>query len=135
LTEPKLPKIFLDRSLGTYKVVKALRDKGIDCVALDEHFGRQAGQTIQDTEWLKLVGERGWIAFTKDKNIRWLTDEKDAVIQHKVKCFCLSSGELSAQQMTDRFLTNLEKIALACQEPGPFIYNVYENKIEKLNII
>ena len=36
--------------------------------------------------------------------------------------------------MASRFLDNLPAITNACSEPGPFIYAVHQNRIERLAI-
>jgi hypothetical protein len=36
--------------------------------------------------------------------------------------------------MAARFLDNLQAIAKACNEPGPFIYAVYQTRIEPLSL-
>ncbi len=70
MTEPKLPKIFLDRCLGDVELPNALRKAGIDLISHDEYYGKITGQRIPDTEWLALVGDNSWAAFTKDRSIR-----------------------------------------------------------------
>lgn len=69
MTEPKLPKIFLDRCLGNFQLPAALRKAGINLITHDEYYGKIAGQNIADTEWLALAGNNGWAAFTKDRKI------------------------------------------------------------------
>jgi len=135
LTEPKLPKIFLDRCLENFQLPTALRKAGIDLISHDEYYGKIAGQNIADTEWLALAGNNGWAAFTKDRKILKNKKEKLALFNHKVQCFCLSGGaNLPASEMARRFLANLDNIAQACQQPGPFIYAVHRNTIETQEI-
>lgn len=49
-----------------------------------------------------------------------------------MRCFCLTGQDLTAVEMAERFLHNLDAIADACDEPGPFIYAVYERRILRL---
>ena len=37
-----------------------------------------------DEEWLRAVGERGWIAVSHDRRIRYKPNELDAVVRHRV---------------------------------------------------
>ena len=60
--------------------------------------------------------------------------EREAVKEHAVQCFCLSSQSLSANDMAARYLDNLDAVTEACLEPGPFIYAVHTNRIERLPI-
>jgi hypothetical protein len=129
-----LPDLFLDRSLGRIKVPRLLRDDGLRLVTLAEHYGVPADEKIADEEWLQLAGERGWAVFMKDTRIRYNPAEREAVTAHAVRCFCLSSQNLSAQEMVRRFLDNLGSITTACAEAGPFIYAVHSNRIARLSI-
>jgi hypothetical protein len=49
-----------------------------------------------------------------------------------VRCFCLASQNLPATEMAGRFLDNLDALTQACAEPGPFVYAVHHNRIERL---
>lgn len=129
-----LPDLFLDRSLGRIKVPRLLREADLRLITLAEHYGIPADETIADAEWLQLAGEQEWAVFMKDTRIRYNPAEREAVKEHAVQCFCLSSQNLSATDMAARFLDNLEAITEACAESGPFIYAVHTNRIEQLTI-
>lgn len=129
-----LPELFLDRSLGRIKVPRLLRDAGLRLVTLAEQYGIPADEDVADEEWLQLAGERAWAVFMKDTRIRYNPAEREAVTAHAVQCFCLSSQSLSADDMAARFLDNLDAITTACAAPGPFIYAVHTNRIERLKI-
>ncbi|MCP3975538.1 MAG: hypothetical protein GY720_13720 [bacterium] len=129
-----LPDLFLDRSLGRIKVPTLLRSSGLRLITLAEHYGIPADETILDETWLELAGTEGWVVFMKDTRIRYNPAEREAVKSHRVRCFCLSSQSLTGDDMATRFLTNLKRIAAACDQPGPFIYAVHKNRIEKLTL-
>ncbi len=129
-----LPDLFLDRSLGRKKVPALLRVAGLRLVTLAEHYGVPADEGIADEEWLQLSGEQGWAVFMKDTRIRYNPAEREAVKAHAVQCFCLASQSISAADMASRFLNNLDAITAACAEPGPFIYAIHANRIERLSI-
>ena len=77
-------------------------------------------------------GQREWVVFMKDTRVRYNRAEREAMKEHRVRCFCLSSQSLEANEMAARFVRNLSRITAACQQPGPFIYAVHKNRIEKL---
>ena len=130
----KLPDLFLDRSLGRVKVPALLRDAGLRLLTLADHYGVPRDETIADEEWLELAGTRGWAVLMKDTRIRYNLAEREAVKQHAVQAFCLSNQNLPATDMANRFLDNLDAIANATTDPGPFIYAVHETRIERLLI-
>ena len=127
-----LPDLFLDRSLGRIKVPESLRAAGLRLVTLAEHHGIPADEKVADEDWLKLASSQGWVVLMKDTRIRYNQRERDVVLAYSVRCFCLASQQLKAQEMADRFLSNLNSITRACQEKGPFIYAVHKTRIERL---
>jgi hypothetical protein len=129
-----LPDLFLDRSLGRIKVPALLRAAGLRLRTLSEHYGIPADEGVADEDWLELAGSNGWVVFMKDARVRYNRAEREAVKTHQVRCFCLSSQSLDGEEMAARFLRNLTRITLACQESGPFIFAVHKDRIERLPI-
>ena len=129
-----LPDLFLDRSLGRIKVPHLLRTAGLRLVTLAEHYGIPADEAVADTDWLRVAGEHGWAVLMKDARIRYRHVERRAVIDSQVKCFCLTSQSLRAEDMASRFLDNLAAITEQCQDPGPCIFAVHTNRIERLRV-
>ena len=128
-----LPKLFLDRSLGSIKVPDILRAAGLVPVTMTEHYG-PAAERIADPEWLELVGYRGWIGLTKDEGIRHQAVNRQALIDNEVRCFYLARQNLVADEMARRFLRNLPAIVRACGRSGPFIYAVHKSRIVEMPI-
>jgi hypothetical protein len=129
-----LPDLFIDRRLGRLRVPAGLRAVGLRLVTLAEHYGVPADENIEDTTWLREVSELGWAVFMKDGEIRRRRAEQNALIDGKVRAFCLTRQDLRADEMVARFLDNLPAITSACAEPGPFIDAVQANRIERLKI-
>ena len=77
-----LPRLFLDRSLGSVKVPGILREASLYLVTLVEHYGRPRDESVTDPEWLEVVGTNGWVAFTKDKRIRLVRENREALVAH-----------------------------------------------------
>ncbi|HEX9993036.1 MAG TPA: hypothetical protein VGB14_08935 [Acidimicrobiales bacterium] len=127
-----LPDLFLDRSLGRIAVPRLLRDAGLRLTTLAEHYGVPADESVGDEEWLELAGARGWVVFMKDARVRYRPAEREAVLRHRVRCFCLTSQSLPAAEMAARFVTNLPRITAACRRPGPFLYAVHPRRLERL---
>lgn len=94
-----------------------------------DHYGTPADENIPDTEWLKMVGDKGWVALTKDKRIRSQTENRKSLTKNGVRCFCIMDQSLSGDDLAARFLNNEERIVGACRQPGPFFYAVYSNNI------
>ena len=129
-----LPDLFLDRSLGRIKVPALLRTHGLRLVTLAERYGVPQDQLVADVQWLIDAGRNGEAVFMKDERIRYNEAEKAAVKRFSVKCFCLSSKNLTAIDMADRFVKNLHSITAACQQSGPFIVIVYADQVRRVDL-
>lgn len=101
-----------------------LRAAGLRLHTLAEIYGIPADQDIQDVTWLAYAGGQGWPVLMKDDRIRYRPAETHAVLAHHVQAFCLTSGNLRATEMAERFLNVIDEMAIACREPGPFLYTV-----------
>lgn len=124
--------VFTDRSLGRHKVPSLLRKAGLTVVTLAQYYGIPTDENVRDTDWLCLVGRKRWIVFMKDSAIRRRKEERETLMQHQVRAFCLNSATLPADEMARRFISNLPAIARACLQPGPFLYVVEACRIRRL---
>jgi hypothetical protein len=70
----------------------------------------------------------------KDERIRYRAVEREALINHKVRAFCLTSGNLRADDMAQLYLDGLAKLTAACTEPGPFLFVVSRSGIRPIDL-
>jgi len=103
-------------------------------VTLAEHYGVPADERVDDVTWLADSARQGWVVLMKDKNIRRRPAEKAAVQQHAARCFCITRGDLTAEEMGKRIITNIGAMATACTDPGPFIYALHATRLERLKL-
>ena len=130
-----LPDLFLDRSLGRKKVPDLLRTEGLRLVTLAEHYGIPDDETIEDTDWLQLCGEKGWLAIMKDDRIRYVGAEKQALIEHRVRAAVITNAHLPASEMAARIIRALTDLANICAiRSGPFLYALHANRIEIVDL-
>ncbi len=87
-------RLFIDRDAWSYALDAALRAQGIPFEAHRDHFANDT----PDTEWIGIVGARGWLALTRDQRIRHRHNELADVRAAGLHLFALSSGNLSSQQ-------------------------------------
>ena len=132
LTPEPQPKFFLDRSLGRVAVPSLLRAAGWDLVTLAEHYGVPNDERVSDPEWIRDAAVRGWPILMKDKRIRYRKAEIDAVIQYQARCFVITKGDLSSGEMASRLLTVGQAIFDVAAQPGPYIYAVQSDRIDRL---
>jgi PIN like domain len=128
----ELPELFLDRSI---KVPSLLRDHGLRLTTLAEHYGIPADESVADTEWLRLVGERNWIAFMKDDRIRYVPAERAALIDNGVRAFVITNRNLPADLMVQRIVSAIPTIAEICRvRSGPFLYAIQATRVDEIDL-
>lgn len=126
--EPRLT-FFVDRSLGAVFLPEALRAIEWDIVVMQEVYGRQLCQDLDDPPWIEEVTEKGQVILTKDTNFKYKTLEREAVERSGAKVFCLANQSLQSDAQIQHFVVNKNRILRAARKPGPFIYMVYEKNI------
>lgn len=93
---------FLDRNIGKHTVAQELRRKGIAVEVHDDHLRQDA----PDEEWIELVGQNGWVAITRDNQIRHRMNQIAAVKRHRARLIVVRiknfDGPMAAQLLISR---------------------------------
>lgn len=128
---PSGPPFFLDRSVGRIAVPQGLRAAGVDLVTLAERYGVPQDEQIDDERWMREAAENDEAVLMCDDAIRKRNpQERQILISVKLRAFVINP-QLTAEQVVRRFLTNRPAIERACQHPGPFVYRIHPNRIER----
>ena len=90
------------------------------------------GQRVDDVDWLIEIVEQTWIGFCKDSAIRRNETERTTVLERGARLFVVARADLGAAPTAARYLDNLTAITRAAAQPGPFIYSVQRDRIERL---
>lgn len=78
-----------------------------------------------DTAWLKIAGERQWIALSHNTEIRYNRDERDIAMRAGVRLFMLI-GNATHEELANNLINTLPKIYnFLNKHEGPFIARVY----------
>lgn len=118
---------FTDRDLGSL-FPQILSDAGLQVEKHDDHF---PDNNTQDDVWLPEIGRRGWLAISKDKRIRYKTNELDAVMRAGVGLF-LVVGQASHRDLAENFVECVYKIEqFLNKHHPPFIAKVYRPSSEQ----
>jgi hypothetical protein len=111
---------FTDRDLGT-RFPEILRASGLRVERHREHFAANA----HDEEWLRTVGERGWVALTHDRRIRYKPNELASVVRHGVSLLVIV-GRAPYPELARSFVGTLPNIErFLAEHTPPFIAKVY----------
>lgn len=127
------PEFFLDRSLGRVAVANRLRVAGWKLVMLTEHYGDSGQGQVTDSQWIRDAAGRGWPILMKDRRLRHRQAAIDLIIQHQAQCFVIARGDLTSAEMAERFLANKRAIYDATAQPGPCIYVVQSDRLDRLD--
>lgn len=115
--------LFCDEDIGS-RVPKALQLVGLNVIPSVQ----QGWLGKKDRVWLPEVGRNGWLAFSCNKRMLRVPEERDIIIREKVGIVFLTSGEERLPN-TLRLLLNkwswLEHIDQAV--PRPFAFFLYPN--------
>ncbi len=111
---------FTDRDLGL-RFPEILAAAGLTVERHKDHFAHDCADEV----WLQSIGQRGWVAPTHNRRIRYQPNELDAVMRHKVALLVIV-GDASYPDLADAFAMTLPRIRrfLARNTP-PFIGKVY----------
>ena len=100
MSSDRPPEFFFDRSLGKTSA-ELLREHGWTVHLIADFYPHDASN-VADERWIAEGCSRGWILLTKDKKIRYRTTELAALQTGHL--FCLASGNLTLQEMAQRFI-------------------------------
>ena len=119
--QPETLVFFLDRNLGKHTIATRLRHEGIKVEVHDDHLPPDA----PDREWVELVGRKGWVAVTRDKNIRYRTAEISAVKKYSARVVVIRMKDATGSQMAELLVKERHRIArFVAKTKAPFIAGI-----------
>lgn len=119
---PEEPTLFLDRNLGRHIVAGRLREDGVRVEIHDDHLPPDA----PDEDWIALVGRNGWLAVTRDRNIRYRAAELAAIERHRARVLVVRAKNATGPDIAELLTTGRRRIArFAARTPAPFVAGIY----------
>lgn len=132
--DPEVLVFFVDANLlGVAKSLEAVRNDIL-------YPGHTSCPTIvpatPDSKWLAEAGRRQWIVILRDKRVRSRSREREALLQHGLRTFCLTGSGNASSWDSLRLLAihwpDIERVAR--ESPGPFIYSVTREGVKPLTL-
>ena len=121
---PELPTLFLDRNLGKNIVSARLRAEGVDIEVHDDHFAIDA----PDEEWIGSVARRGWVAVTRDRNIRYRTHEMNSIRENAARVIVIRMKAATGEAIAGVLCRSVSRIArFVAATPAPFVVAITSN--------
>lgn len=124
--EPPEFTFFTDRDLGP-RVAAELAAGGFRVEPYARHF---ALDNVPDTTWLRFVGDRGWVALTHNKYIRWERDELDELMLAGVRAFFIIGKGPHLELARAVIDCRADVQAFLREHTGPFAARIYQQTRE-----
>lgn len=78
-----------------------------------------------DEQWIALVGQRQWVALTKDKNIRFRSSELESIRKHAARIVVIRAKNATGPQIAEAVLKGRKQIArFASRTTPPFVARI-----------
>ena len=85
-------------------------------------------QSVTDVTWLTDVGRQGWLAFSCNKRILTVQEERETIIREQVGIVFLTSGQEYAASVLRLVLNRWQWLEDIDQHvPRPFVFYLYPN--------
>jgi len=112
----------VEESLGK-KLARALIDLGLKAITHVDNPTLRRG--VDDEQWAKETGEAGWVTLSKDIEIRYKPNEREAIVRYKARVIQFTRGNWTSDQMIVAFVEARRRIErLLNKQPGPFIARI-----------
>lgn len=113
--------LYLDRNLGNHIIANALREAGRRVEIHDDHLPIDA----PDEDWIELVGQKDWIAVTKDKNIRYRIGEINAIKFFKARVIVVRAKNATGSDIAELLVCYYERVRrFSLRTPAPFVAGI-----------
>jgi hypothetical protein len=119
---PPKPVLFIDRNSGGRTFRAQIEEHGIAVKLHDEHFSA----TTDDEEWLKDVGQRGWIMITGDARVTRSPLFLLRLKQTKARVFILKGlNGATPEGKAQCVIAHYDRIVRTCQtEDAPSLWKI-----------
>ena len=118
---PDEPVLFLDRNLGKHVIAERLRAAGLEVEVHDDHLPSDA----PDEDWIALVGKKGWVALTKDKNIRHRFAEIESIKRHAARIIVIRAKNATGPEIADAVVVGSRRIVrFTARNAAPFVARI-----------
>lgn len=106
-------------------MIAILRKAGLVFHTIYEVYPGTAHESVLDPEWLRKCGENNWIVVTGDKRIETVPENRQAVIDSKVKVFLLNDSNSKPEVWAAAILLGQYKMQdLIDATSGPFFATI-----------
>lgn len=104
--------IFLDEGIGrsVYEALLRVRLEGVKYVREEFRDNGKDGRGVDDVIWLQMIGERRWLAITRDKQILKQVAERRTLIQYQVGLIVLDDDHATSFQLLQMIVCHRDRL-------------------------
>jgi hypothetical protein len=99
---------------------------------MSEVYGRRPGERVDDVTWITEMTSRGYALITSDSAITQNAIERQAILDCGAIVFIIPNGEITAEDVIERILTNARAINIAAEGVGPAGFAIYPFRISRV---
>ncbi len=127
------PEFYFDENVATPRLRKRLTELGYKVHTPAELFGsRLEALGRSDEEWLARIGERGWVAFSRDQKITERPHEIAAYRSARIHMFLLP-GQATAVELVLLVELHLREICERATQRRPSIWKITRGRLAELS--
>jgi hypothetical protein len=116
--------LFIDRT-SSKRLINILRKAGFVLQTIFEVYPDNVHENVVDPDWIKKCGENNWIVITGDKRIETVPENRQAVVDAKVKVFLLNDSNSKPEVWAAAILLGQYKMQdIIDATTGPFFVTV-----------
>jgi hypothetical protein len=102
---------------------------------MDERYGKDASQRVQDIDWIREAAGRGECMLTGDIRIARRPAEARTVWMTEARVFALPSGTATGPDKLARYVAQARAVMRwALRVPGPFVASVGKDGLRRLGL-
>ena len=126
---PHKPVLFIDRNSGGRTFRTLIENQGVVVKLHDEHFST----TTDDSEWLREIGERGWIMITGDAMVTRAPLFLRRLTQTKARVFILKGlNGATPEGKAQCVISSYERVVNICQtREAPLLWKINKDGTRK----
>lgn len=126
-------RFFVDRGVGSRTVPDGLRAAGWQVVTMDERYGMQESQSVDDPVWIGDATARGEILITKDRNVAKRPFEAEAIVTSGARVLVIANGNITGPEVLENLRANESRIERAAAV-RPWVLGVYANRLGEIRL-
>lgn len=111
---------------------QTLRASGWNIVTMHEHYGKARAQIVDDVTWITEMTGLGFTLLTSDARIVSNIIEARAIEAAGAVVFILPKGDMTSDQMAQRFDSQRAAIDARAAGPAPAAYAVYARTLSQV---